>query len=184
MIAKLQHIISAWRGHEDFAVKLVEYKKPEVIVELGVDYGFSSFAFAMPNIGTVYGIDWFKGDEHAGHRNTYELVKEEIEKLGLTNIVLIQSDFSEAVKTWKKKIDILHIDGVHHYAAVKQNYDEWLPFVKEDGVILLHDTCSFKDDVGKFFAEIELPKYNFLHSHGLGVVCRNYEVLQQVVKLG
>jgi predicted O-methyltransferase YrrM len=47
-------------GHEDFAVRLVEHLKPKVVVDLGVDYGFSTFAFALPNIGTVYGIDWFQ----------------------------------------------------------------------------------------------------------------------------
>ena len=121
MIDKIQHIESAWKGLEEFAFKLVEYKKPEVIVELGVDYGFSSFAFALPNIGKVYGIDHFKGDEHAGRRDTRQQVEEEMKKLNIENLVLIQSDFTEAAQSWDKKIDILHIDGVHHYVTVKKN---------------------------------------------------------------
>ena len=53
---------SAWKDNTDFAVKLVETFNPKVIVELGVDYGYSSFCFAYPKIGHVYGLDWFKGD--------------------------------------------------------------------------------------------------------------------------
>lgn len=183
MTEKIQHIASAWKGLEGFAVKLVESKNPEVTVELGVDYGFSTFAFALPNRGKVYGIDWFKGDEHAGKRNTYDYVTEQIAKLNLTNVVLIKSDFSEAAKMWDKKIDILHIDGVHHYHSVKENFYDWVEFVKEDGVILMHDTVSFRDTVGKFFSEIDMPKYNIEHSNGLGIVARSYDVLNAVVAL-
>ena len=67
---RLEHIVSAWAGHEEFAGKLVRFLRPDVVVELGVDYGYSAFAFALPNIGTVYGIDWFQGDDCAGHPAT------------------------------------------------------------------------------------------------------------------
>lgn len=181
MTENIQHIISAWKGHDEFAVKLVQHMKPETIVELGVDYGFSTIALALPNIGTVYGVDWFKGDAHAGYRDTRAEVEQEIEKIGVKNIVLITADFSELAKTWDKKIDILHIDGYHTYDAVKQNFNDWIGFVKEDGVVLMHDTTSFADDVGRFFEEIELPKYNFTHSHGLGVVTKNEKVLNEIM---
>lgn len=53
-------IKSAWKGHELFAVWLVKKLKPLVIVDLGIDYGFSTFVFVIPGIGKVYGIDHFK----------------------------------------------------------------------------------------------------------------------------
>ena len=180
---RLQHIVSAWKGHEDFAVKLVEYLNPEVVVELGVDWGFSVFAFALPNIGTVYGIDWFQGDKYAGHRTTYEQVLDERAKLDLRNVVLIKADFAEAAKSWTQPIDVLHIDGDHDYASVKQDFAHWARFVRDDGIILMHDTVSFPDDVGRFYDELQLPKFNFTHSHGLGVVCKNQALLDKVVRL-
>ena len=181
--ARLQHIISAWRGHEDFAVKLVEFLKPAVIVELGVDWGFSVFAFALPNIGTVYGVDWFQDDKYAGDRTTYQHVLDERAKLDLGNVVLIKADFTDAAKSWTRPIDVLHIDGEHDYASVKQDFAHWARFVRDDGVILMHDTMSFPDDVGRFYDEIQLPKFNFTHSHGLGVVCKNQALLDKVVRL-
>ena len=180
---KLHHIVSAWKGHEGFAVKLVEYLRPAVVVELGVDYGFSAFAFALPSIGTVYGIDWFQGDKYAGLRTTHDQVLRDRENLGLHNLVIINAEFSEAARSWDQPIDVLHIDGDHDYASVKQDFESWARFVKDDGVILMHDTISFPDDVGRFFEEIALPKFNFTHSHGLGVVCRNRDLLNRVARL-
>ena len=180
---RLDHIVSAWKGHEEFAVKLVRFLKPDVMVELGVDYGYSAFAFALPNIGTVYGIDWFQGDDCAGKRDTYAQVRAEIINLGLGNLELIHADFSTAARSWRRQIDILHIDGDHDYASVKRDFELWARFVKGDGVILMHDTISFPDDVGRFYDELQLPKFNFTHSHGLGVVCRNWDLLAQVAAL-
>jgi predicted O-methyltransferase YrrM len=180
---RLAHIVSAWKGHEEFAGKLVRFLEPEVVVDLGVDYGYSAFAFALPNIGAVYGIDWFRGDVYAGHRDTYAQVRAEMVNLRLSNLELIHADFSTAARSWERKIDILHIDGDHHYDSVKRDFEQWARFVREDGIILMHDTISFPDDVGRFYEELQLPKFNFTHSHGLGIVCRNRDLLAQVVNL-
>jgi hypothetical protein len=40
-----------------------------------------------------------------------------------------------------KEVDILHIDGSHHYEDVKKDFETWSQFVNDDGVILMHDTC-------------------------------------------
>lgn len=181
MKKSIQHLVSAWKGHEDFAAKIVEILQPKTIVDLGVDYGFSTFAFALPNIGHVFGIDWFKGDSMAGERNTLASVKQELENLKMYNVTIIDSKFEDAAKDWKLPIDILHIDGAHDYDSVKRDYLEWSKFVSEDGVILMHDTESFSNDVGRFFREIELPKHNFLHSHGLGVICKNQATLDKII---
>lgn len=181
MTEKLDHLMTAWRGHEGFAIRTMQIIKPEVTVDLGVDFGFSTLAFALPNIGNVYGIDTFWGDWSKGDRNTYEAVCEEIEKLGLRNVEIIKQDIDEAAKEWKMPIDILHIDADHEYESVKRNFDTWLPFVKRSGVIMLHDTISFAFDVGRLFEELPYPKHNFEHSAGLGVICFEQSVLDSII---
>lgn len=57
---------TAWTGHRQFAEWLVKFVNPKVIVDLGVDYGYSTFSFAIPRIGHVYGIDNFSGDDFVG----------------------------------------------------------------------------------------------------------------------
>lgn len=180
---------TAWRGHGEFAMNLVEILKPDIVVDLGVDYGFSTFCFAQPKIGTVYGVDWFQGDEHAQYRNTYQFVKtlqsEVNTEFGINNVEIIKSDFTELSKIWSKKIDILHIDGLHTYDAVKSDFTNWIDHCNEDALILFHDTISFPKDVGRFFNEIkdEFYNFNFKHCHGLGVLTKNEKTFDSIGSL-
>jgi predicted O-methyltransferase YrrM len=178
----LKQIPTAWTEHITFAEWLVKRKNPETIVDLGVDYGYSTFCFALPNIGTVYGIDSFEGDPQAGVKNTYEYVKQKKRELGLKNIIFIKGYFGLVAKQWNKSIDILHIDGFHSYDAVKKDYETWKKFVKDDGVILFHDTCVEQPGYGvrQFFNELNLPKINFTCSHGLGVVSNDENLINEI----
>lgn len=73
-----------------------------------------------------------------------------------------------------KSIDLLHIDGLQTYDAVKQDFTTWLPKMTNDGVVLFHDTNERRDDFGmyKFWDEVskDHQTINFLHRHGLGVL--------------
>jgi hypothetical protein len=176
---------SAWTGHANFAVELVKAMNPYTIVDLGVDYGFSTFCFAYPKIGMVYGIDWFEGDNHASKRNTYDKVKQLSWNLAfnfdITNVDFIKSDFTELSKVWNMPIDILHIDGFHEYEAVKNDYECWSKHCHEDSIILFHDVESFRDTVGRFFSELP-GEYKLINrdSAGLGVYTKSIEVFDKV----
>ena len=53
---------------------------------------------------------------------------------------LIRSTFDEASKYFENgSIDILHIDGLHTYEAVKNDYTTWKSKVRRGGTILFHD---------------------------------------------
>jgi predicted O-methyltransferase YrrM/glycosyltransferase involved in cell wall biosynthesis len=183
---------TAWYGHRPFAQWLVSYLKPQVTVDLGTDWGFSTFSFAIPRIGHVYSIDNFTGDSFIGQQDEeakYNYVMAKREKLFLTkNTTIIKGDFTEVAKEWNQKIDILHIDGDHLYESIKNDYETWSKFVKDDGVILFHDTCveNFNGNdtygVKKFFEEIDLPKCNFTHTFGLGVVSKNKNIIEHIRK--
>ena len=156
--------------------------QPKVIVDLGVDYRFSSFTWAREGIGTVYGIDSFEGDPEAGFRDTLDLVLKQAERLELKNLELIKGYFSDVADTWDKPIDILHIDGRHRYEDVKEDYENWSRFVRPGGIILLHDTSEFREPFGvhRLFAEIELPKCAFTHSAGLGVISGDAALISKI----
>lgn len=183
MITKLltiDKIVSAWTGHANFAMWLVEQMRPTTTVDLGVDYGYSTFCFATRGIGTVYGIDWFNGDPQTGVRNTYSQVLESKAEGGFDNVELIQGKFDEVAKIWQLPIDILHIDGLHEYEAVKNDYETWSPFVRDGGIILMHYTESYPNDVGRLFNEIDLPKLNMKNSAGLGIVSKDEALLEKI----
>lgn len=186
----LEGIPTCWEGHRNFAEWLVNYKKPNVTVDLGTDWGFSALSFALPRIGHVYSIDNYIGDDFVGdesEKQKYEFVSNKRKRLLLEdNLTFVQGDFNEVAETWNKKIDILHIDGSHHYEDVKKDFNTWIQFLNEDGVILMHDTCveEFNGNtnygVKKFFEEIELPKCTFTHCFGLGVVSKNENLIQMI----
>lgn len=177
---------SAWLGHLKFANYLVETYKPNVIVDLGVDYGHSTFAWAGQGIGKVYGVDWFNGDENAGERNTYNIVKEAYNYLlnkkyiPKDNIKIIKGDFNDVCLNFNETIDILHIDGLHTYEAVKNDFEKWIGKTHENSIILFHDVISYKETVGKFFEELDFPKLYFEHSAGLGVISKNKNIIVDI----
>lgn len=91
--------------------------------------------------------------------------------------------FDEAVRAFEdSSIDLLHIDGLHTYEAVKHDYETWLPKVnKENGIILFHDVSEKSKDFGVYELWGELQeKYEaltFEHYHGLGVIFLNSNFL-------
>ena len=58
--AVLAQIATAWRGHKNFAVWLASRLQAETIVDLGVDFGYSTFCFALASTGHVYGIRFIR----------------------------------------------------------------------------------------------------------------------------
>ena len=146
---------SAWVGHAEIAVFLVNSFNPNVIVDLGVDY-----------------------------RNTYEIVLNKYnqlkERYSIDNIEFIKSDFNDLAKIWDKQIDILHIDGLHTYEAVKLDFDTWSKFTNENSIILFHDVEAFPDSVGKFFSELGGHKLIHTGSAGLGIYTQNINNLLKI----
>ena len=179
---------SAWEGHANFAINLVKVFNPKVTVDLGVDYGFSTFCLAYENKGETFGIDWFQGDAHAGYRNTLNSVLELYSNLKITfdipDVTFVKGDFNEIAKVWTRQIDILHIDGLHTFEAVKLDYQTWSSFCNYESVILFHDVESFADTVGKFFNELDGYKLVHSGSAGLGVFTKSkekYSIISQII---
>src|SRR5436305_623487 len=73
-------------------------------------------------------------------------------------------------------IDLLHIDGMHTYEAVRHDFDSWWPKVKPGGVVIMHDSFDRHDGFGvwKLLEELrtQFPVSEFFHSHGLGIVVK------------
>jgi hypothetical protein len=178
-------IPSAWnmppKSHNEFVCWLIEKINPQVTVELGVDYGYSSFLMSLNSKGKVYGIDCFDNTKHDIRVDEdYQFVLDVKNKLKLNNLEIIKGYFDDVAKTWEEQIDLLHIDGLHDYNNCKNDCDTWTPFLKEEGVILFHDTISNPAGVGLFFSQLEVPKVNFTNSSGLGVASNNADLILEI----
>ena len=182
---------SAWTKHIPFAFFLIAVMKPKMVVELGTFLGASFFAFCQAvkefNLDTqCYAVDCWEGDKHAGNYsdNVYHTVVAAHSHYK-EFAYLLRMDFEEAAKLNElKKIDLLHIDGLHTYEAVKHDFETWLPKMSDEGVIIFHDTAEMKDDFGVWRLWDELsaqyPSASFAHGHGLGILLVGNKVKKEL----
>lgn len=173
---------SPWGGHRHFAYDLVVALQPKRIVELGSHYGCSLFAFAQAIkdnglFTEVFGVDTWQGDEHAGFysNEVFELVEKTIsEHYKELSIKLLRKTFLEARPDIENEsVDILHIDGLHTYEAVVEDFETWLPKLAPEGVVLFHDVNpKLTYDSRQHWVEVSarFPALDFDHSWGLGVL--------------
>lgn len=175
---------SPWVGHQNFVYDLIAWQKPQTIVELGTEKGTSLLAMAQVVQDRALktkltAIDTWQGDKHTGAYDSDVLIQlRRLLKKHYTQIKvkLMVSTFDQALKKFKdESIDLLHIDGLHTYKAVKHDFDTWLPKVKKTGFIIFHDTVVKKGNFGVWRHWQKITKQfpatiNFLHSNGLGVL--------------
>jgi len=124
---------------------LKNMKKDDIYVEIGVMHGRSLAWARMISKGWVYGID----------RNNELDVEWFIDK---NRWSFIHKSSNEAVKSWTLPIDVLFIDGGHEYEEVKDDWDNFSPFVKKGGVVYFHDCDATSPGVVKLFEELKGKK--------------------------
>jgi len=106
---------------------------------------------------------------------TIDIENREHQTLNKPNIFYIQSDSTnpDLIRHFAHKIDILFIDGDHSIKTVFKEYKFYLPHMKEDGIIVLHDTTMHP---GPFLfmqaVDEKVFKKETLHTNdfGLGVI--------------
>ena len=184
-LAFLDTIESTWKGHEPFAMWLVQKVHPRTIVDLGFDRGLSTLVFAYKNNrGHVFGIDWFEEGNYAAKSfaldSAFRNISTAIRFNFAKNIHLIIGPFRDVSKKWTRKIDILHIDWAHTYTMVKQHYTNWIRYLKPGGIVLIHDVTAYPEEVGRFFEELALPKFLFPNASGLGVVSEDASLIASI----
>ena len=184
-----------WAGHKRFAYDFVRNVYPNTIVELGTHKGTSLWSFCQAIKdgkldAEIFAIDTWLGEEHAGFfgEEVFDKVKE-IRKIYYNElkIYFLRKTFNEAVTDFAdKSIDLLHIDGLHTYNAVKNDFENWNPKVKDDGVIIFHDIFVNRNNFGvyKLLGRVE-NKYQtleFYQSYGLGVLFKNANNYKNIFK--
>lgn len=183
---------SPWSGHRNFGYDLFRYLQPSCFVELGSHYGSSFFSFCQAAkdgkvSSTLYAIDTWQGDDYT--RKYDESVWDSFQKIRKScysnvDIHCLRCTFDDALESFEDySIDLLHIDGSHHYDDIKHDFSTWISKVKKSGVILFHDISSDKvlgELMGSHIYWNEIKKEHpwtleFDHSFGLGIYCMREE---------
>jgi len=173
---------SGWHEHVPFAFWLIEAHRPRCVVELGCHYGVSYFAFcqAVQAIGLnarCYGVDTWKGDNHAGlyDESVFREVDAHNSALYSGFSRLVRSTFDQALEHFSDgEIDLLHIDGHHSFESVLHDFESWLPKLSDRAIVVMHDTNVRERGFGVYHLFEQLraghPGFEFLHGHGLGIL--------------
>lgn len=186
---------SAWIGHIPFASWLIEEMRPDILVELGTHRGASFLAFcqavqACSAPTRCYAVDTWEGDEHAGeYGNEVFLPLQDYHQRNYAGFSrLMRMRFEEAVEYFDDgSVDLLHIDGLHTYESVRNDFESWQSKLSRRAVVLFHDINVRERGFGvwKYWEEIrsQYPSFAFTHTHGLGVLLVGPEQQQALLEL-
>lgn len=174
---------SAWLGHLPFAAWIIQEVRPRTFVELGTHHGHSYFAFCQSVVEAglrtqCFAVDTWSGDLQSGYygEEVFSSVSGHNEKHYESFSYLLRMSFDEAASRFADgSIDLLHIDGLHGYDAVRHDFDTWLPKLAPGAVVMLHDTAMRAPGFGvrRFWEELidSYPRHiEFRHACGLGVL--------------
>jgi GT2 family glycosyltransferase len=173
-----RYIGDSWCMHLPFAYDLMREFAPKVFVELGVKQGESYFAFcqsAAENKINVrcYGVDSWRGDIQTGELDPKVQAEAEMYNCRYSSFSELKGMlFVEALKDFPEaSVDLLHIDGTHTYADVKNDFESWLPKLSPKGIILFHDVILRDHGFGvwKLWDEITREHDSFLFEFGCGL---------------
>lgn len=104
-------------------IELVKLLKPNTYVELGTKRGHTISQIA-PLVKTAIGVDSVPMKSTAG----------------FTFVNMTTLEYAATLEGRKPFIDMLFIDADHEWNALNADFNAFNPFVKPNGIILMHDT--------------------------------------------
>jgi len=146
-VMKVIEDVPGWMGESDCRVlyDCAHRVRAGCIVEIGCFAGRSTkvMATASPtshitSIDPLISVHPSAGKEYSDPDDVYAIL---VELMKDHNWSHYREMSHEVAKRWRKGrvIDLLHIDGDHRDAPLRQDIEDWLPFVKKGGVVLFHD---------------------------------------------
>ena len=180
---------SAWAAHLPFGYDLVKALRPRLLVELGTWRGDSFFTFcqavAESKLPTVcYAVDHWRGDGQAGEQTgdaQYLEVAAHAAAHYKEFAYLMRTDFGSAAREFTDgSADLVHVDGFHSLEAVTQDFETWLPKLRDGGVMLFHDIMVRSSEAHPDFGvwsfwdglKARHKTWQFVHGFGLGIIIK------------
>jgi len=85
-----------------------------------------------------------------------------LRRAGEENFVKVFQGLSQDLaKQWREPIRVLWIDGDHRYAATKQDFELFRPFLANGGIVALHDVLGWQRGPCRVFANEVLRSTEF-----------------------
>jgi len=171
LFSKKAELITPWQFREELSqlLKLFSERKPKFILEIGTANGGTLFAHCRlaPDDAVIISIDLPSGKFGGGYPAWKLPVYKSFAK-PKQNLFLLRADSHSAVtfEEVKKilngnKLDYLFIDGDHTYEGVKQDFEMYRTFAKENAVYIFHDIVSHPGSsckVYRFWNEVKVGR--------------------------
>jgi len=116
----------------------------DIAVEIGSFKGKSSVYIASAIKEKVYCIDTFEGsinEKQTVEEDTYDCFLENTKWFDKIQVLKMTS--LEASKKVQEEIDLLFIDGGHNEEDIKIDTENWIPKLKINGVLIMHDVFDW-----------------------------------------
>lgn len=115
--------------------RIVQYYKPQVIVELGTSFGITSSYLASGNpVSTLYTME--------GSPAIADIARKNFNALGLTNVKLVEGDFGKTLHPLLSsldKIDLAFVDGNHKKDPTLKYFEQLLEKSGENTILIFDD---------------------------------------------
>lgn len=113
--------------------RLLQYLNPKSILELGTNLGIATYTMAIANPEAII-------TSIEGCPNLSKFTAEQLKKNTVTNVKLINNTFLEALKEdSNSSYDLIFIDGDHSKESTLSYFNQLLPKVHNDTVIIFDD---------------------------------------------
>ena len=173
----------SWEEHIPFAFWLIENSMPRLLVELGTSSGNSYLAFcqavkAIKLTTRCYAVNAWKEaaqTDSCAEEMYWTLFAHHDCRYGSFSR-LVRTTFDEALDHFEDgSIDLLHIDGLHGYEALRHYFESWQPKLSTRAIVLIHGTNLREGSFGgsEFWGELagaHPRNFQFTHCRGLGVL--------------
>ncbi|MDO9399733.1 MAG: class I SAM-dependent methyltransferase [bacterium] len=114
--------------HENFIIHLASLLRPKIYLELGL-YKCELFNKMIPFAEKLIGVDISLESEKY------------IKKLSKTEFICSDANtYAQYLKKNPIKVDLLFIDANHSKESVLNDFQNYFPFISNQGIILFHDT--------------------------------------------
>ncbi len=151
-VMEIVHGIDGWLSpHESRLLYEIARNVPVSgdVVEIGSWKGKSTVALAYGvkdsgKVRTVAAVDPHEGIVLPGQKqameSTVRAFQRNIKISGVADTVRPYIMTSkQAAKSWNKPVAVLFIDGIHDYTHAREDFESWIPYVADNGVIAFHD---------------------------------------------
>ncbi|MFN8039616.1 MAG: class I SAM-dependent methyltransferase [Acidimicrobiales bacterium] len=99
------------------------------------------------------GWEWHEPDlvdPEVGRIDTLPRFRRTVHDAGLEGVVIaLVGDSPTVARHWGTPLALLFIDGGHGHEPAHRDYDAWVPWVDDDGLLLIHDVFPDPADGGR-----------------------------------